>query len=336
VTINSVPISRKPSTNKTPLIRVSNHLGREVKILAWATDIHFDHIYKNEQSKVKEFTKSIQKQNPDILLLTGDIDLGLASDKYGNLGVVETVKKIQELVKCDVLFVCGNHDFYYEYFENVRKQSNHLTLEKDHVLYLHKKAIIELNRDTALIGIDGWYDGHAGDLLHSTIIMNDFLKIKDFNDKSKVCDEKLSPFTQEMKEKLTKLAKPGIDYVTECLPKLFKSYKKVVLGTHVPPFWKACYDSKNKLASKNSAPFHVNKLLGDALVRVMKRYPKKELLVLCGHSHFHADYSPLKNLRVITGGAQYGSPLAQNCVHLNESFIKKVSFIDKLKAFIKM
>jgi len=276
--------------------------------LVWATDVHLDWTKENP-GKLKEFAKSIRDLKPDLLLLTGDIDFGKSYN--GSLGVLGAVKKIQELVKCPVFFVLGNHDFWYDSFENVRKRVRSLTLEKENIFYLSRSKPVELNTTTALLGIDGWFDGRAGNLLKTNTYTNDFKFINDLDDDMRIN-------TQEMKNKLTNLPKPGVKYVEKTLPKLFEVYDKVILGTHMPPFSKACYNYKKpgKLSDEHNLPFEANVSLGEKLLEIMKKFPHKELLVLCGHTHHHCDYSPLKNLRVLVGGATYGTPQPQKPVSL--------------------
>jgi hypothetical protein len=48
--------------------------------------------------------------------------------------------------------------------------------------------------------------------------------------------------------------------------------------------------------------------MGEALTEIMQEFPDRKLLVLCGHTHSSGVYSPLPNLRVLTGESQYYVP----------------------------
>lgn len=291
--------------------------GKEAHRLVWATDIHLDHM-KKKPNEVEDFIKSITHLNPDLLVLTGDIDMGF--------DVITTIKKIAELVNCKVFFVLGNHDFYGSSIASVRQEAIEFTHEQSNALYLHNAGIVELNQSTVLIGTDGWADGCAGDIIKSHFALNDFVYINELKVSSA---EEIH--TKEMKERLISFAKPSIDYIEEILPKIFQDYQKAILATHVPPFWEASY-FKGKQSDESSAPFFVSKSLGDKLLEVMKVFPEKELIVICGHTHHEREYHPLPNLKVVVGAAEYGKPKAQNLIKIDQS----ESILSKLfKRFLK-
>jgi hypothetical protein len=54
--------------------------------------------------------------------------------------------------------------------------------------------------------------------------------------------------------------------------------------------------------------------MGAALYEIMNTYPDKTLTVLCGHTHTQAEAQILPNLKVKTGGAEYGSPNIQDII----------------------
>lgn len=267
---------------------------------SWATDVHMDHV--NDPSCFNGFIDAVKRQNPKVFVLTGDIELAG--------GVLETVKKIQAAINCPVYFILGNHDFCGGSVDKLRSQASELSLEKDNCLYLHGKGVVKLNDSTALIGTDGWIDG-TGDLVNSHTSAVDFDQIEDVRaDWDEVHSEK-------MREKLVAMAKPSVDYVREVLPQALKSYKKVILATHIPPFKEAAVDDGGTPMGDTFTPFNVCQTLGDEIASIMKNYPKNELLVLCGHTHNYSDCKPLKNVRVIVGEAKYTKPTPQERVDLD-------------------
>ncbi len=43
----------------------------------------------------------------------------------------------------------------------------------------------------------------------------------------------------------------------------------------------------------------------------MEAHPDREMTVLCGHTHGEGEAQILPNLKVLTGGAEYGKPKVQ-------------------------
>ena len=60
----------------------------------------------------------------------------------------------------------------------------------------------------------------------------------------------------------------------------------------------------------------MNHILGKALTEIMKEHSENQLTVLCGHTHHHAVYEPLSNLRVLVGHADYGFPEVQEPINV--------------------
>jgi Icc protein len=51
-------------------------------------------------------------------------------------------------------------------------------------------------------------------------------------------------------------------------------------------------------------------------MEIMSRHPDRKLTVLCGHTHGEGEWQMLDNLRVLTGGAEYGHPAVQRIFEL--------------------
>ena len=56
--------------------------------------------------------------------------------------------------------------------------------------------------------------------------------------------------------------------------------------------------------------------MGDVLEDVMRRHPDVEMTVFCGHTHGAGECQVLPNLRVVTGGAEYGFPQIQQVLEI--------------------
>jgi hypothetical protein len=89
----------------------------------------------------------------------------------------------------------------------------------------------------------------------------------------------------------------------------------VLLLTHVPPFREACWH-EGHLSDDQALPFFACGATGEVLLEQMQSHPGRSMLVLCGHTHSGGAAELLPNLRVLTGGATYGSPRLQRTFRL--------------------
>lgn len=269
--------------------------GGTIKRLVWATDLHLDAV---DKVQYRMFFDLVSAYTPDIVLIGGDISNGEASLIHLN--------NLSKLIPKQFYFVLGNHDFYHGSIVKIRAQAKELTREIPALHYLTDNGIIALSETTALIGHDGWSDGRAGDFLNSTVMLNDYLLI-----------DELKRLTQEERlQKLNQLGSEAANFLKQQLSAALKTYERVVLLTHVPPFVEAClYDGVP--CDANWAPHFVGQATGTVLETLMKQHPDQQLLVLCGHSHTGQDIHILPNLRVVTGHSELGLPNIQGVIYVN-------------------
>jgi predicted MPP superfamily phosphohydrolase len=247
-------------------------------MLGWATDLHFDHASEDE---IEKFLSSVKT---DHLLITGDIANGKTVENALNL--------IQERLKIPVYFVLGNHDFYGSSIKEIREKA-----KKFNYLPQNDVAI----DGVLLVGADGWADGRSGNFHTSPVLMNDF----------ELIDEPKNLTVPERLNAIQKLSKESNDLLEEKIINGLKHYDKIIIATHVPPFRQAClYQSEP--SDDAWAPYFVNTDLGYRLIKIFNEKPQKKGLVLSGHSHNTALYSPLLNLEVRVGNAEYGYPTLQS------------------------
>ncbi|MGH9426333.1 MAG: phosphoesterase, partial [Terriglobia bacterium] len=62
------------------------------------------------------------------------------------------------------------------------------------------------------------------------------------------------------------------------------------------------------VSNKEWLPWFTCKAMGDMLLASAEEHPDRQILVLCGHTHSRGKVDILPNLKVWTGGAQYGAP----------------------------
>lgn len=267
--------------------------------LAWFTDIHLNFL---NQSEITAFLQSLPGNRPDSLVLTGDI--GEADTISGYL------TSIASSLNCPVFFVLGNHDFYRGSVSQVRAEMTLLEQQNQNLVYLTNGHIRPLASKTCLVGHDGWPDGRNGDYEHSSVLLNDFLLIRDFRRP----DQSIPRLDPEVRrywlEVMRRLADDATAQLERTITAALADYSHILIATHVPPYRES--SQYNGILSRDDyQPFFSSKGMGEMLTRVALENPSAGFTVLCGHSHWPATYSPTPNLVVHTGGAEYGQPAIQ-------------------------
>ena len=141
-----------------------------------------------------------------------------------------------------------------------------------------------------------WGDGRAGSFYNSPLSLNDFKLIKDLSGLRK----------HDQLEQIGRLGSEAADYLEVWAEKAAKSFRKVVVLTHVPTFPSACLYMGHP--SVDGLPFFCAKAAGEALIRVASNNPQTQFLVLSGHMHHAAEVQISNNLNIIVSGADYGRP----------------------------
>ena len=254
--------------------------------IAWVTDIHLDRLSERDYLEYKEY---LQELNPDCLIISGDIAEG---EK-----VCRSLRDFNNTLNYPIYFVLGNHDFYFNTFEQVDFEIEELAKNSKNLNWLTNSGIIHLNKKTALIGVEGWGDGRNGTLNISKGYTKDLVLIESYKNLNR--------------EEIARLMNLRGDYYAEILkPKLneaLKKYEKVIFVTHVPPFVEVCFDRALRIYDEFRQPFYTCKAIGDLLLEVMSENPDSQMTVLCGHTHEKADIKILENLRVRVKESGYGT-----------------------------
>lgn len=263
--------------------------------LAWMTDIHLNFL---GPEAIGRFLKRVLSKKVDGLLIAGDI--GEADS------VVEYLDLIQQECRTPIYFVLGNHDFYRGSITDVGEELVGFLATRSKLIWTTRLGVVSLSPSTALIGHDSLCDGGFGDYWKSTIALNDFNLIEELH----------IPDRRSRLEVMQRLAQEAAEYFKKLLPEALERHKKVIVLTHVPPFREsACF--RGKISGPEWLPYFTCKIVGDVLLAEIAKHPDKEVLVLCGHTHGKAEYSPLPNLRVITGPATYGKPRVQGVIDVD-------------------
>lgn len=256
---------------------------------AWVTDIHLNFL---DSRQVQVFCATLRAENPDIVLIGGDIAEADTVEWY--------LKTMADQLQRPIYFVLGNHDFYQGSIPMVRAAMAGLCRADGRLTYLSQAGCVTLTQTTGLVGHDGWGDGRWGDYAGSTVRLNDHRLIRELSGLDR----------DELLTRLKRLGDEAADYLKAVLPQALDGYERVILLTHVPPFVEACW-YQGKTSDDNWAPFFTCKAVGDLLLDEMSKRPDRQLTVLCGHSHGAGRAHLLPNLDVLTGRAEYGAPEVQ-------------------------
>ena len=254
--------------------------------LAWLTDLHLDFL---DEKDVNELCNRVRALSPDRLLVGGDT--GEASTVMRWLG------RLAGELELPIDFVLGNHDYYGSQVGAVRHAASLAHTMNARLGWLPSTGVVPLSEKAALIGVDGWSDGRAGDWSASTVMLNDYLHIDDLVTHDKA----------ERRRRLEALGDESAARLAVLLDEALARFTDVVVLTHVPPFREACWH-EGKISNDDWLPHFTCVATGEVLQSKARMHPDRRLTVLCGHTHSDGIVQISPNLVVHTGAARYGTP----------------------------
>jgi predicted MPP superfamily phosphohydrolase len=265
-----------------------------MKRIAWATDVHLNFV---KGDGVERFCRMLVADDPDCVLIAGDIAEAPT--------VVSMLAALEAALRRPVYVVLGNHDFYRGSVKSVRAEVSSFCRASKHVKWMNEADVVSLTETTALVGHDGWGDARLGNGVKSPVVLNDFILIKDL----------AGLWPADKGKKLAALGDEAGAHFAKVVPKALETHDHVVVVTHVPPFRGACWH-EGKISDDDWLPYFTCKAAGDALEAAMRARPDRRMTVLCGHTHSPGVAQILPNLKVITGGAEYGRPAPQKAIEV--------------------
>jgi predicted MPP superfamily phosphohydrolase len=261
--------------------------------LLWLSDIHLEFL---TPGLARAFVAEIATEKPDAVLVTGDIS--------NARGLEYHLCMLAESLPCPVYFELGNHDYYLGSFEQVDALVQKACAQHSNLIHLGHGEIVRLSNESVLVGHRGWADGRAGSGSRSTIRLTDHHLIADLSQLD----------SQELFARLNQLGDESARYISSIGTEALKTAQTLVIATHVPPFVEAAR-YENKPSEPNYAPHFVNVAMGHAILELAHRNPDRNFVVLCGHTHHAAIYSPAPNLKIKVAGAQYHAPAIAEILH---------------------
>ena len=259
--------------------------------LAWLTDIHLNFL---GLSALQNFFAQVAELDVQGYVISGDIG--------ESHNVSDYLKAFSHTVGRPVYFVLGNHDFYRSSVSQVRQDMTGMH-GNPYLHYLTAIDHLELTPDAAIVGHDGWADGRYGDFMASTMMLNDYVMIRELA-------QALEQGQNSLWSALKILADEAAQRLSERLTVALERYALVFVILHPPPFAEnTLYNGKPSPA--DSLPHFSSKAVGDVLLTMADRYPQKRLIVLCGHTHVASESYLRPNLQVLSGAAEYRMPTVQ-------------------------
>lgn len=254
--------------------------------LVWITDPHLN--FENPYGGAHGFGLELAAECAcDGVVITGDI-----AEAASLRGCLES---FTEAVDKPVYFVLGNHDYYGSSFVEVHEDVGSWAFGD--LVWLTNSPPITIAPGVRICGVEGWYDGRAGNFERSNIRLRDQRNIVDF--------APLHPLARL--EQMRKIALVHARIAETMLREAALGAKTVIFATHVPPFPGATWH-QGSLSDANWLPWMCNVTMGETLLRIAEDHPEVNFLVLCGHTHSYGQYAPLPNLLVRTGRSEYGKP----------------------------
>ena len=233
-----------------------------MKRFAWLTDIHLNFLPIDQ---LDAFLGRLAHERLDGLLIGGDI----AEARSGRLPGADRPAAGNRR-----LFRAGQPRFLSRLDRPGPPAGPRLCASRPRLHYLSTAQAIELTGDVGLVGHDGWADARFGDYERSVVSMQDFRLIGDFRGLGKAA----------RLPRLHALGDEAGDHIRRVLPPALERFSHVVLLTHVPPLRDACWH-EGRTSDDDWAPFFTCRAVGDAILEIMPKYSRRQLTVLCGHTH---------------------------------------------------
>lgn len=255
--------------------------------ILWSSDLHLDH----PSTAVRDgFGNDVRRATGDALVVSGDTSVAPR--------LIADLEFLADAAARPLYFVLGNHDHYGGSVAAVRDAVLALGARRPEIRWLPPAGVVALDRQTALVGVDGWADGRQGDPLATQFVLND----------DRLIGELALPQTRAGKLVVKRaLADADALRLQVLVERAIATARRIVIATHVPPF-AAALPRTGRLTHPGWLPLLVCGATGAVIRAAAIEHPEHTFLVLCGHTHAPIDVTITPNLRCIVAGARYGEP----------------------------
>lgn len=254
----------------------------------WTSDCHLDHASPDARAA---FRARLVGHAATPLLLTGDSSIAET--------LVSDLEFLADAVHGPLYFVLGNHDHYGSSIAAVRDAVLELGGRRPGVHWLPPAGPVLLDETTALVGVDGWADGRAGDPLTTPLVLNDDRLI------AEIAAQTGRPAKLAVKRALADADAARLKVLLERA--VAASATTILIATHVPPFVEAL-PRTGRLSHPHWQPLLVCAATGQVIRQFAGDHPDRNFMILCGHTHAATDVTVMPNLQCRVMGARYGEP----------------------------
>ncbi|MBI4027136.1 MAG: metallophosphoesterase [Verrucomicrobia bacterium] len=265
----------------------------------WLTDLHLDFV---DEETWERLIADCRRHDPECILLTGDIATSRDARSW--------LRRLSDTFPRPIYFVLGNHDYYQSSILETEQMMDVLCENRADRLHRLDGRVIRLTPTMGLVGCGGWGDGRAGAGVNSNVDLSDFEVIEDLS-RSR---DKAALF-----KTLARLGDRAADLLKPVLKQALAEFPHVIVLTHVPPFMQAAWH-QGRPSDSDFAPHFTCIATGQVLLDAARRHRNKRITVFCGHTHSPGFHTPIANLEVHTGGADYGRPCVNGLIQLEPNF----------------
>lgn len=265
--------------------------------IVWATDVHLDFLSPSDDA-YQRWIAAIRDVKPTGVLLTGDIATAPTLETW--------LKQLGDDLHLPLYFVLGNHDYYHGSIHTVRRfLTNHAHPSQ---FWLGSGITVPLSEQTTLIGHSGWGDTRIGDFMETPIRINDHRLIAELSGLNRSI----------LQNKLLDLGTEAANTLNTALQQC--QTQRVIIATHVPPFRSSTWYN-GRYGDIEWMPDFCCGATGEVLLKHARANPQQHFIVYCGHTHGEGRYTPLPNLDIFTGKADYGTPDIQGLIDINSGIV---------------
>jgi predicted phosphohydrolase len=265
-------------------------------MLGWLSDIHMDHL---EPYRRQVLLDDLTHSSAEAFVITGDISVGSR--------LLQDLEDLRASTGKPIYYVLGNHDYWFSSTAAVRKLTLGLAQKNVNFLHMNHVPFVSLNKQTALVGHDCWYDCRNGvGGLASNFAMMDWGLMGDYAGFASYASDKLSIFDKASIVKVSSdLADEGVMHIRQGIDAaLAEGHRRIVVLSHIPPFEESHYHGALQ-GSPSAQPWFTCRSLGDLLLSYADAWHDVNFTLLSGHTHTPRRHSPKKNLQVFVAGARY-------------------------------
>lgn len=257
-------------------------------ILAWASDLHLDHL---SHPALEAFLGRVRAGGASTLMLGGDV-----SNALHLCGHLEAL--LDAAAPAPVRLVLGNHDFYGDGLTAVRLRVGGLAVASAGGLARLDGAPPEdLGGGVWLVGAGGWGDAQAGGDARPVSL----------NDEEAIAELTEARMRGRLGELLVQLGDEAAMALAFSLEGVPTEARRVVVLTHVPPLPGAAWHR-----GRPSEPAYQQRFCwaagGEVISTFAAARTEVETVVLCGHTHGGGFLRVSPTLSVVTAPAEYGTP----------------------------